>query len=260
MPDDAPLLLLAPGPAQLAQLVPEFERARTSAASKADETRGAYTRAWQAFAAWCASKNLPSLPAAPVTLAAYLAALADGTAGGRARKPAGSISSSPPSPAPTSCRPRLALRGPRGARRPRRHPPHVWHRPPPDRPLLVPELHRALAALPVSLLGLRDRALLLAGWAGSFRRSALVALDVPDLDARRGASVAGGAREAARWREPRRRGAQPRGFFLLGGSAANRPRSLGLPIRPRRRTHEARRLELFFDPREQTAVPGREWR
>jgi Phage integrase family len=43
------------------------------------------------------------------------------------------------------------------------------------------ELRRALAALPASLLGLRDRALLLAGWAGAFRRSSLVSLDVDDL-------------------------------------------------------------------------------
>jgi integrase len=48
-------------------------------------------------------------------------------------------------------------------------------------PLLVPELRRALAALPATLRGVRDRALLLLGWAGAFRRSVLVGLDVPDL-------------------------------------------------------------------------------
>ena len=48
-------------------------------------------------------------------------------------------------------------------------------------PLLTPELRRAVAALPATLHGARDRALLLLGWAGGFRRSALVSLDVPDL-------------------------------------------------------------------------------
>jgi integrase len=53
----------------------------------------------------------------------------------------------------------------------------------PARPLLTPKpkLRRALAALPATLHGARDRALLLLGWAGAFRRSALVGLDVPDL-------------------------------------------------------------------------------
>ncbi|MFS8072098.1 MAG: hypothetical protein ACMG6S_37490, partial [Byssovorax sp.] len=48
-------------------------------------------------------------------------------------------------------------------------------------PLLTPELRRAVAALPATLHGARDRALLLLGWAGGFRRSALVSLDVTDL-------------------------------------------------------------------------------
>ena len=48
-------------------------------------------------------------------------------------------------------------------------------------PRLTPELRRAVAALPAMLHGARDRALLLLGWAGGFRRSALVSLDVADL-------------------------------------------------------------------------------
>jgi integrase len=172
-------LLLLP----LAQLVPELERARTfAAASKADETRRAYTREWRAFTAWCASKRLPSLPAAPATLVAYLAALADGTASRRARKPAGidlalaSIAGAHKAAGHPSPREAPEVRAVRaGIRR------TLGTAPRQVDPFLVPELRRALAALPASLLGLRDRALLLAGWAGAFRRSALVALDIPDL-------------------------------------------------------------------------------
>jgi integrase len=49
-------------------------------------------------------------------------------------------------------------------------------------PLLVDDLDRLLAVLPSNLLGLRDKALLLLGFAGAFRRSELVALDVEDLE------------------------------------------------------------------------------
>jgi integrase len=55
------------------------------------------------------------------------------------------------------------------------------HRAPRGRAAPHPELRRVLAALPATLHGARDRALLLVGWAGAFRRSALVSLDVADL-------------------------------------------------------------------------------
>ena len=48
-------------------------------------------------------------------------------------------------------------------------------------PIVVADLRAILARLPKGPLGLRDRALLLLGFAGGFRRSELVALDVADL-------------------------------------------------------------------------------
>lgn len=48
-------------------------------------------------------------------------------------------------------------------------------------PLLRDQLERALAALPASIKGLRDRALLLVGFAGAMRRSELVALVAEDV-------------------------------------------------------------------------------
>ncbi len=42
-------------------------------------------------------------------------------------------------------------------------------------------LTRVIAATPDDMLGLRDRALLLIGWAGALRLSELVALEVADL-------------------------------------------------------------------------------
>ena len=49
------------------------------------------------------------------------------------------------------------------------------------RPLLTADLRRMLEELPESLQGMRDRALLLVGFAGGFRRSELPALEVTDL-------------------------------------------------------------------------------
>src|ERR1035441_1940702 len=49
-------------------------------------------------------------------------------------------------------------------------------------PVLTEDLRVMMRAIPDTLLGLRDRALLLVGFAGAFRRSELVSLDVADID------------------------------------------------------------------------------
>jgi integrase len=49
-------------------------------------------------------------------------------------------------------------------------------------PALVDDLKRMLDKVPPTRVGLRDRALLLLGFAGAFRRSELVSLDVSDLE------------------------------------------------------------------------------
>jgi integrase len=48
-------------------------------------------------------------------------------------------------------------------------------------PAVVPVLIAMVETLPDTLIGIRDRALLLVGFAGAFRRSELVSLDVADL-------------------------------------------------------------------------------
>jgi integrase len=50
------------------------------------------------------------------------------------------------------------------------------------KPVLVADLKEIVGALPASLLGKRDRALLLLGFTGALRRSELIALDVEDLE------------------------------------------------------------------------------
>jgi integrase len=170
-----------PSPAPLGHLDLEPARRFATAASSA-ATRRAYAREWSAFSAWCSSKHRVALPTLPATLAAYFAALAEGTATGRARKVAGidlalaAIAAAHRAAGFDSPRDVAEVRAVRrGIRR------ELGTAQREAAPLLVPELRRALAALPATLHGARDRALLLLGWAGAFRRSALVGLDVPDL-------------------------------------------------------------------------------
>jgi integrase len=155
------------------------ERVRSFAASaRSPATRRAYTRQWAAFVAWCASSRLPSLPAAPATVALYASSLAGAgrkvatieqamaaitAAHGAARHP------SPREDANL----RAALRGIRRELRTAQRE---------ASPVLAQHLHLILAVLSTSTLqGLRDRALLLVGFSGAFRRSELVALELRDI-------------------------------------------------------------------------------
>jgi len=76
---DAPLALSSPAPLGPLDLKPAR---RFAASAAAPETRRAYAREWGAFSTWCSTKPRAALPAT-------IAALSEGTATGRARKPAG---------------------------------------------------------------------------------------------------------------------------------------------------------------------------
>jgi site-specific recombinase XerC len=46
------------------------------------------------------------------------------------------------------------------------------------KPISVPDLKKIVGQIPTTLIGKRDRAILLLGFAGAFRRSELVSIDV----------------------------------------------------------------------------------
>ncbi|MCF3945787.1 tyrosine-type recombinase/integrase [Acidiphilium iwatense] len=142
----------------------------------APATLRAYRSDWRHFCAWCAAAHWSPLPAAPETVAAYLAALAAShrasalvrrlAALGRAHRLAGQ---NWPGAHPAI---RNTLRGIR-----RRH-----GRPPQQAAaLMTDEVRHLVATCDHSLVGLRDRALLLLGYAGALRRAELVAIDHPHL-------------------------------------------------------------------------------
>lgn len=160
---------------ELARLVEEA-RAYVRHA-KSENTRRAYLSDWEDFQAWCQDHSVSPCPAAAQTVALYL------TDRARTRKPAtlgrrlAAISSYHQAAgqlSPTaSVEVRIVLSGIRrkkGTARVRK------------KPFPVPDLTSAVLKMPDTLLGLRNRALLLIGFAGALRRSELVALRWDQLE------------------------------------------------------------------------------
>ena len=161
-----------------AALGSEFEEAAGYArAEKAEATRRAYRSDFGVFRSWCEAKHVLALPAQPKTVAAFLAAEASrgvkpSTIGRRlaairyAHKLAGRE-------LPTNSEAvKATLRGIRRTARsvPARKAPATADR-------IVAMVNKADS----DPKGVRDRALLLLGFAGAFRRSELVALNTEDL-------------------------------------------------------------------------------
>jgi site-specific recombinase XerD len=164
--------LAAEPPAHELALALQFARAE-----KSETSRRAYRSDFQLFRQWCQARNLSPLPATPATLAAFLACEAQ-----RGSKPS-SITRrlagirhthllaghEPPTRAETV---RATLRGIRRT---------IGTVPNRKAPLTADLVLAMVETAPDNLIGLRDRALLLIGFAGALRRSEIVALDVNDL-------------------------------------------------------------------------------
>jgi len=176
---------LIPAPAQnLEQLAPVLESARGYVlSSKAPATLRAYRADWNAFTAWCVAAGLDTLPASPSTVACYVAAEADAgrkvatisrrlAAIAKAHQAAGFDS-------PASLKHAAVAEVWGGVRRVKGVAQTA------KAPAVVDTLRAMLGQVPDTLPGLRDRALLLLGFAGAFRRSELVSLLVADVDVQR---------------------------------------------------------------------------
>jgi site-specific recombinase XerD len=146
-------------------------------ASRAANTLRGYRADWSDFCDWCAVSGLESMPAAPETVAAYIATVADrGLKAGSVQRRVSAIAAmhqaagfdSPTGKAAV----RLTLAGIRRA---------LGTRQECKAALLTADLAAMVSHLPAGLKGTRDRALLLLGFAGAFRRSELCGLDVEDL-------------------------------------------------------------------------------
>jgi site-specific recombinase XerD len=163
-------------PEQALVTADQLARAYIDRAKAANTLRG-YRADWRAFTGWCATHEQTALPCAVRTLGLYLAdQAAAGVKTSTLKRRLSAISQAHQAaghPSPTHD---AAVRA-------------VWagirrtHGTAPDRkaPLVTAQLRRAVAGLGDDLAGRRDRALLLLGFAGAFRRSELVALRVEDV-------------------------------------------------------------------------------
>jgi site-specific recombinase XerD len=131
---------------------------------------------WADFARWCVDHGEPALPAAPRAIAEYVRELAGGEHAATIPRRVGAIddwhlASGLPSPTGDD-RVRVAVTRARYEQR---------KAPVATVPLDQRELETIVAALPDGLVGARDRALLLVGYAAALRPSELVSLDVSDF-------------------------------------------------------------------------------
>lgn len=146
-------------------------------ASRASNTKRAYRADWQHFTNWCGAQGRESLPATTETVANYIAdeAIAGRKVATITRRLA-SISQAHQLAGYDSPSQREQVRTVmKGIRR------TLTTAQDQAAPVTVEVLRLLISALPTTLSGQRDRALLLLGFAGALRRSELVALQVEDV-------------------------------------------------------------------------------
>jgi site-specific recombinase XerD len=168
-------LAMLPASAAMGTLV---ERAEAFVrAAKSPATLRAYRSDWAHFEAWCQCHQLSALPAEPATVALYLTDLASCRAAGTITRRLTSISKAHQATGldtPATTRHLAVSETLKGIRR------TIGTSQRCKAPLLTKDLRKIIEHLPAGLMGVRDRALLLVGFAGGFRRSELASLTLAD--------------------------------------------------------------------------------
>jgi len=166
--------LISPG----ADIIPpSLEQAREFIrASKAENTLRGYRSDWRDFIGWCEGHHVCPLPASPETVAAYIAECAGRLKVGTIQRRLNAIAEAhkamgQPSPS-TSGMVRNTLKGIRRS---------LGTALAQKAPALTDDIRAMVSVADDGLIGLRDRALILLGFAGAFRRSEVVGLDNADL-------------------------------------------------------------------------------
>jgi site-specific recombinase XerD len=172
------LVITEPGDGALVPLERLFGQARAFIeASRSENTRRAYRSDWRHFEAWCGERGLASFPATPETVTLYITALAADHKSASLTRKLTSITKAHQAagfPSPASMQHAAVSETMKGIRR------TLGTAQPGKEPLLTADILKMLDRLDEGLLGLRDRALLLMGFAGGFRRSEVALLDVED--------------------------------------------------------------------------------
>jgi integrase len=148
------------------------------AGALAARTERAYGYDWAHFSAWCAAARRRALPATAASVARYVDEIADSRRPSTVRRRLAGIaarhrSAGLPSPTGAAVVRHAMARAAWHGRRARV----------PTRPLTPAAASAMVAAVPDSLAGARDAALLLVGYGAALRCSELVGLDVADVHA-----------------------------------------------------------------------------
>lgn len=145
--------------------------------SKAANTLRAYQSDWRDFGNWCNDQGAQALPAAPEVVAFYLTFLAgQGIKSSTIQRRVSAISQAHQAAGEENPTRHQAVRAVMAGIR-RVHGTNQEGK----APALTEDIRAMVDTLPDTLLGLRDKALLLIGFAGAFRRSELVGLDVENV-------------------------------------------------------------------------------
>ena len=150
-----------------------------AAAAKADNTLRAYRSDWEDFREWCEAHQCAAMPALPQTVALYItdrAATLKASSLARRLTTINRVHQAAGQPSPATMQNAIVSEVWKGIKRRKGTVQHG------KKPFLTPDLRRIVSGLPVDVQGIRDRALLLAGFAGGFRRSELAGLSVEDLE------------------------------------------------------------------------------
>ena len=154
------------------------QRMRLSAAVRAPGTLAAYAKDWRLFCEWCTTNSLPSLPVAKEHLALYLAA--ELNTGYRittcTRRVAAIVYYHRAAGLPSPCAGGEIALLLSGAQRIRREKPLQ------KEPISIAHLQQICATPALDPVSIRNRAVLLFGFATALRRSNIVALDLADLE------------------------------------------------------------------------------
>jgi len=150
-------------------------------ASQAENTRRAYAADWRHFLGWCKAAGRGSLPAVPETLVLYLSALAQTAKTSTLTRRVSAISQAHQASGFESPTQQLAVRKVMAGIRREKGTAQIG-----KKPIVTEDLRAMVATLKGKrILDVRDRALLLMGFAGAFRRSELVGLNVDDIEINR---------------------------------------------------------------------------
>lgn len=146
--------------------------------SKTTNTRRGYSSDWNIFCSFCETHGLTPLPAAPEVVALFLTSEAKkGRKSSTLQRRISSISQAHQVAGLESPTKTMAVDSVWAGIRKKHGTAQQG-----VMPALIDDIRAMVDTLPDSLLGIRDRALLLVGFASAVRRSELVSFDVPDVE------------------------------------------------------------------------------